>query len=82
MQPLVLALPLCGLEQVPEVPWASAAIHKMDACLSGVTWSEFGWKFVTSGVGYKGRDGGVGQHCFLAQEEFETQRGVVTCTRS
>lgn len=53
MQPLVLALPLCTLEQVPEIPHTSVSMSKMDKFVTPETWGEFGWKFVTSDVGYK-----------------------------
>lgn len=53
MQPLALALPLCALEQVPEIPQTSVSVCKMGKCVSPETWGEFGWKSVTFEVGYQ-----------------------------
>lgn len=57
MQALVLALPLCALEQVPEVPRTSVctSVKRIHLFVSLETWSEFGWKFVILEAGYKRR---------------------------
>lgn len=73
IQPLVPALLLCALEQVPEVPWASVSMsgNWMRLLVSLETWSDLGWKLVTLEVEYGGKRYRSGQLCSLMEEEFD-----------